>query len=417
MIKYLKLFSRMIKKNWALKLIALFFAILVWSLAWSEQNPMRSKTLADIPVNIIGEQTLSGRNLMLADSLEGIVDGVDVGVEVRQKDYSQVTADKVTASIDVSTITSAGTHVVKLNAETTQSATVKTISPDSIEVFVDEIVSKTVTVSYVLDGEMPDGYWQGTPELSPNVITIRGAKTDVEKIASARCTISLDGLTDSIWQAVNVTLLNSQQQAVENSRLLDALPSVIVKMEVAPYKDVAVDTDAGIVGEDALAAGYEITGITVEPETVRLIGDAASLAEIEKAAIEPVDVSGQNASVQQEANLVLPEGVSSVSGNSVLVRVEIGKQQESRTISNKKVEIIGTPAAGQVLSEDLRAQVVVSGAKSDILHFYDDNLVLYVNVDGMEQGSHSITVLYRLVGSIVPDKVEIDPLKVTVKIG
>ncbi|MGI6168245.1 MAG: YbbR-like domain-containing protein [Christensenellales bacterium] len=417
MIKYMKLFFRLIRKNWGLKLVAVFFAVLVWSLAWSDQNPIRNKALPGIPVNIIGEQALADRRLMLADSLEGIADGVEVGVEVRQRDYGQVTPDKVTASIDVSTIMSAGTHEVKLKAETSQLAGVKTITPGSIEVFVDEIVSKQITVSYTTTEELPEGYWHGVPEISPNVITIRGAKTDVERIASAQCVISLGGLTESIWQAVNISLLDGRGAPVSNLRLLDSLPSVIVKMDVMAYKDVEIDTRNGIVGRDALAAGYEVSRILVQPEMVRLIGDEEILQGIDQATIEPVDVSGQDASMQVEAKLVLPEGVRSADGNSVLVRVDIRQKQEQRTIENRQVEIRGTPAAGQVLTTDVWVAATIQGAEEDVRRFLDDNLVLYVNVDALAAGTHSLAVQYRLEGSIVPDEIVANPEKVTVRIG
>ena len=315
---------KVLKDHWVLKLLSLLIAILFWSLAWTSQNPIRTKTLGGIPVNVLGESTLQERNLILTDySLASLEEGVNVSMEVRQRDYNSLTNDQVSVILDLSHISSPGIHTVELTAEGPTSATLRGISPQSIDVTVDEVVTKQIPVDYNLSGVLPSGYWNDTPEITPNVITLRGAKTDLERVTRAQCEISLNGLTEPIWQSVNVALYDSEGNLLEDLALVDSLPSVIVRMDVLSRKTIYLNAAESVVGTDLVQEGYEVTGITATPETIELVGTAEELEQIDTIDLGVIDAQGRNVTFEEERTITLPDGVTSLSGTTVKIRVEI----------------------------------------------------------------------------------------------
>ena len=59
--------SNFLKNNLSLKIISVIVAIILWLYAVSELNPETTKTITDVPVEVINMDALNEKNLTLVD--------------------------------------------------------------------------------------------------------------------------------------------------------------------------------------------------------------------------------------------------------------------------------------------------------------------------------------------------------------
>lgn len=146
-------------KNIAIKVISLMFAILLWGYVLMTQNPPRVKTVTDVTVSIEGEADLTTRKLTLRGDRAALLEDVSVRVRTELTSYADLSADDITASINLSRITSTGKHTVRIHAKSS-SGDVVSVSPSQIEVEIDTLTTRNIPIEIHEEGELPEGYWR-----------------------------------------------------------------------------------------------------------------------------------------------------------------------------------------------------------------------------------------------------------------
>lgn len=163
-----------IRNDFWRKLIALFFAILIWQRVDSEIAEL--DTLRDIPVNIILPPNLEQTN----DS--PIKVNLKVKASRRILNNLNVKEDiNIDVKIDKSTAKKQIDHRIDPKDITVPSGmTVLQVEPAVIEVPVDRKASKTVPVKLELTGYLMEGYSYKVMGIIPNSVTISGPQSTIK---------------------------------------------------------------------------------------------------------------------------------------------------------------------------------------------------------------------------------------------
>ena len=295
-------------KNIAIKVLSLMFAILLWGYVLMTQNPPRVKTVTDVTVSIEGEADLTTRKLTLRGDRAALLEDVSVRVRTELTSYADISADDITASINLSRITSTGKHTVRIHAKSS-SGDVVSVSPSEIEVEIDTLTTRNIPIEIHEEGELPEGYWAGDVQLDSATVLLEGPGTDLAKIVKAVGTIDLTNRTESLNQSIMLALYDKEGNVVESSILFGGMPTVVAKQEILPSKLVPIDVDGAIIGREELPENFEIAsyGTSLESTLVRIVGDADVIQKIESLSLEPVDVTGCTESIQQELAINVPE--------------------------------------------------------------------------------------------------------------
>jgi YbbR domain-containing protein len=191
--KFLKALWKLFRSNLALKIVAVLFAIILWSYVLSNVNPLRDREIQNVPLTYSTENLNSG--LAISKDLSNKPATVNIRVEVRQNDLKNLNNQNAQAYIDLSGINSPGSYIRNINAGTKYGDVVE-VSPSQVSLRVDYNITRQVPVKVDATGSVPAGYYAYVPEITPNIISISGAETDVQKVVSARCTVNLNGLTE-----------------------------------------------------------------------------------------------------------------------------------------------------------------------------------------------------------------------------
>lgn len=394
-------------KNIAIKVLSLMFAILLWGYVLMTQNPPRVKTVTDVTVSIEGEADLTTRKLTLRGDRAALLEDVSVRVRTELTSYTDISADDITASINLSRITSTGKHTVRIHAKSS-SGDVVSVSPSEIEVEIDTLTTRNIPIEIHEEGELPEGYWAGDVQLDSATVLLEGPGTDLAKIVKAVGTIDLTNRTESLNQSIMLALYDKEGNVVESSILFGGMPTVVAKQEILPSKLVPIDVDGAIIGREELPENFEIAsyGTSLESTLVRIVGDADVIQKIESLSLEPVDVTGCTESIQQELAINVPEGVRIIGADSVNLQVTIREKTAVLELTELPIEIVGLARKQTAtLSQEL-ANVTFSGRVSLLAGITRGDVKVYADVTGLAAGTHDVKLALQIDGEDVPSDLQ-----------
>ncbi len=389
-------------KNIGLKIISLIFAMLLWGYVLISENPSRVKTISNVTVNMEGAADLVTRRLTIRGDMESLLDDVSVRVETELTSYADLSAEDVTATVNLSRINSRGTHFLTISA-TSSTGQVVSVSPSRIEVVVDSLVTRSVPVEVKKTGELPAGYWAGEIGLDRTRVELEGAESDLKGIAKAVGSIDLTGRTEGVNHSMVLTLLDEAGNEVSTPDLFGAMPTVIARLDIFASKTVPIDVEGAVIGQDALPEGFEIVSYGVsQGASAQIVGDADVLAGIDALSTEQVDVTGMTEPLKKEVSLLLPDGVRVVGDSRVELTVAIREKRDTVRFDDVPVEIVGLGRRLTAALSEETADIAITGKELIIAGVTRGDIRVYADITGLTEGVHDVKLAVELNGETFP---------------
>ena len=309
----------------ALQVIAsILVAIAVWVYVDVEKAPDRTKTIRDIPVEFSGESTtLADKNLML---LSGYDTTVDLTIKGPKRELVKISKDNVRLVASTSSIDSVGVHTLRwdpIYPDGVQSSalTVDWASKYKVTVTVGELYTKEVPVNCTVTGQVADGYFTGETVLDPTSLVLRGQRDDLLNVAYAKLTVNISGATRSVIQTESVQLYDNDDNPVDNGNIRTNASLIQAKVPVLTTKEVSLAVElSGVPG----VAGQSIK-TTVSPTSVRLIGEADVLENINEIVLATLYIEDLELWQQNSYVVTAPDGTWLANSNEVAT-VEISME-------------------------------------------------------------------------------------------
>ena len=322
-----------VSRNKVLQVIAsILVAVAIWVYVDVEKAPERTKTIRDIPVEFSGESTtLADKNLML---LSGYDTTVDLTIKGTKRELVKINKDNVRLVASTSSIDSVGVHTLRWDVVYPDGVQSSALSVDwaskyKVTVTVGELYTKEVPVNCVVTGTVADGYFTGETGLDPTTLVLRGQRDDLLNVAYAKLTVDISDATRSVIQTESVQLYDNDDNPVDNSNIRTNASLIQAKVPVLTTKEVSLAVElSGVPG----SAGQSIK-TTITPSSVRLIGEADVLENIDEIVlatlyIEDLDIWQQNSYV-----VTAPDGTWLANSNEVAT-VEITMEGiEEKTVT------------------------------------------------------------------------------------
>lgn len=385
--------------------ISLFLAVLFWgALVASDGTLTRQKTFASVPVSVTGEAALQSRGYIVMDDIAELIPSVKMTVEVAQSNYSRVTGSSYNPHIDVSQVAGEGENVLSIGYTSQLYGPVVSCEPSSVTVNVERYASRRVPVVLETVGETPPGLYLDAARTDPATLTVSGPQSLVFKVA--RATVRLDAGTLSAERmsdrtSLPVELQDASGEAVDSSRLQITNQTVItesvtVETELTPAKEVPVDAASFVTGDPA--EGFELAGVELSSERLTVAAPQETLDGIlTLTADQPLDISGAEQDVTGSARLRRPTGVENTLPAELTVTAHIDELTLERTLRGLSVEIDGLDESlyRATLSRSA-VNATLTGAYRFVKGLESGDIRLFVDVTGLEAGTHTLPVQMRI---------------------
>jgi YbbR domain-containing protein len=377
-------------------LMAVFFAIVVWIVATNEENPFREGLFPDA-IAIEYQDRSDGLTLIEPSRLAA---RVRIRTEANRWDSLGNSDFKIAA--DLAGLTE-GDHTIPLTASTDDaSVRILGVDPPSVSVRLERIETVPMLVRVRVLDEPPLGYEMKPPQVTPSTVNVTGPQNEIERVNDATVEVALRGAKTTVERQASVNLYDAQGNQVQGLTIEPSTVTVSIPVEQrVGYKDAAVK--ALITGNPA--SGYWVSDISVEPATVTLVGAPEALNQLGGfVETEALDVSGAQESISERLRLKLPEGVSVLNANDVLVRVAIEPVLSGLTVQRQVNISDSCNLASEVSPQSV--QVILSGPLPILQTLQRTDVQIIVDAPRCEAGTYQAV----LRAENVPDKIRVESI-------
>ncbi len=199
-------------------LLCIVSAFALWVYVSYVENPEMTRSVKHIPITIEGEAELN-RNGMAIKSLSE--DDLNLTVNSKRSNFRHLSADSITAIIDVSSLSSIGNHKLNVAISFPPSTTGVSITNKNVTVNVE--LEKFVTEDFVvmprLSGNAPIDY--SIHEMSigtdNNVVHVSGGESAIKRISKVTTsTVDISDITSDFTKPVSLKALDSDGDTIDN---------------------------------------------------------------------------------------------------------------------------------------------------------------------------------------------------------
>ncbi|MFZ5912266.1 MAG: YbbR-like domain-containing protein [Chloroflexota bacterium] len=387
---------------------AFLMAVAVWVAAVSAADPDEVQPYPNpIPLEIIGQDP----GLVLTGEYPR---QVSLTLRAPRSVWEELTREEnePRAILDLSGL-SAGQHTLDIQVQVpVRPVRIVSATPETATVILEPLAARTLPLDLTLSGEPAIGYQAGEPRLAPQEVIISGPQSLVEQVARARVSINIAGIRESIDQSVAVQALDQNNQVIAGLGLNPA--EALVQLPISQqggYRDLAVK----VLVRGQVASGYRLANISVFPPVVTVYSEDPALVNALPGVLEtqPLELENANEDLSTRLALTLPQGLSLVGEQTVLVQVSVAPIQSSLTLSNKEIEVTGLPAGRDIHIAPASVDVILSGPLPLLDTLSPQEVRVLIDVTGLADGTYQlepkveILVADVVVETILPGTVEV----------
>jgi YbbR domain-containing protein len=358
-------------------------AFLVWILATVQADPIAQQTLSNVPVTVVTRDGYTVIDMPRAPTVRVIVQGQQSAIRLLTVEDISVRANltdaepgQVTVPLTV-TIGRRGIY-----AADTQ--------PSQITVTVDQITTAQKPLEIDVAAAPPVDFAYDPPQADVLQAAVTGASSKVNQVVAVRAQLDLSNRRNPLDIITPLVPIDGQGNRVNDVAVEPRTTTVSVN--IYARADVRQLTIRPAIELETLEAGYMLTSIGYEPQTLYVSGSAERLSQL-PATIEtaPIDLSGMTGDFSVDVEVELPDDVVILSGSStVTVTLGISAQTTARQIDTVPIEVIGlSEGYTATLTPDM-ISVVISGPVSIVNQISPLDVRAIVDLNGVPAGTQEI---------------------------
>ncbi|MBQ6262183.1 MAG: hypothetical protein IJK58_01560 [Clostridia bacterium] len=359
-------------------------AFALWLYVMQTESPTYTETVAGIEVKLEGIDELAEKTGLSVYSGEGTT--VNVVVSGKKSLIARLSSGDVGATVDVSRIAAAGRHALPVVIDLPSGLTLTDTVPNSVTVYADETVSKTVPVREKLTHlELPADYKQGQIEFGFDTVTVEGPAGKVNGITEAQVVIDMADKTSSFSAIYPITFTDSLGAAVTMDYLKCSATEIDVSVPIYLTAELTVPYKFryGLLPEDSVT-------VTLTPSVLTVTGDEKDV--VSDSAISAVVIDEKAITSNSYSFTVTPEISSKLTLESgageIEVNVEIASSLITKTFTVKDIRVTGTSSECEPVDESV--SVTLRGTKEQLEAVGDGDVYVTVDMTGYDDGSAGV---------------------------
>ena len=387
-----------------LLLAAIGLALVIWLVAINEENPLLTQDLQSrVPVTVLG----LGADLAVVEDLSD--ESVRLRLRAPRSSWVDLDPADFRATLDLTGLGPGENTVPVRVVSRDPQVTIVDVQLPQLTVSLDPLVTKEIPVQAdIMDGTAFGYDWQPAI-LEPMTVTVSGPASQVQQIVRARAEVYLRNAKSQVERNETITAVDAQNRAVAGVRVEPNLAHILVPVEQWPgRKEVAVRVK--LAGRPA--DGYRLNSVKVEPSTVVLLGDSTALSQVPGyVETETLSLAGVSSEVRERLTLLLPAGVTSFDGDTVIASAGITAIEDGLTITQPLVQ--QGLGAGFIADSALReVDVILSGPVKALDSLNQDDIFVILDLTNLIGGTHTVKPRVVLPGEfklegVIPETVEV----------
>lgn len=395
----------MIRNKNVLRLLSVVLALFLWFYVVAVENPYSERKITKIPIQFVNQEELESRGLAIDYS---DVQTIDVVISGSRSDVMKVSADEITATADL-TGYEKGKNYANITIKVPSKVELVDQRIQVIPITVEKLQAAKKKLNIQFTGTASKEKEAKLFAQDIEQIKVSGAQSQVAKVSKVFADLDVSRLTDNSKKySLKIYAADAKGKEITGVELSHTKVSV----QAGLYSIKSVPLSLDLKGEPA--AEYRVSALDA-PKTVKIAGFADKLEKIDKLVSNPIYLSDLTESKKIPIEITLPEGVELAEQDAVVLDVKIrGLESKEFAILSSNVSIRGLATGKNATVENATLKVKVYVKDTSASSISTDDIALYVDLTGLENGEHKVKVRAEQVDGI--GDVSVEPQEVTVKI-
>ena len=377
------------KRDIAARIICVIGAVLLWFYAVSTQTIIEDRRFASIPVELIGADTLEENYGMTV--ISGYDFSIDVTLAGTRGELSRVSAEDISAYVDLSQISTAGEYSLDVRTSVPSGVSMKELSANYVNVYVDKRTQKAVEIRVNPTYQIESDYTLGTPFANIETVTVSGPEDVLESITHAQVAVNVGKLTKSVTTTGSIVLY-ADSTPVTNPYVKVSETNVTVTVPVYAEKSVPLSV--------AFKYGYfneKNSIVTIEPSSVRIKGDPTELDKISTVELMTLDEKKLTGTTSMNMAMVrLPDTVENLDRTDSAVITVTHLNSSTRVINVSNITIKNPGGLEyETVTEDIN--VTLRGSSGSLSLVTESNISLEADLSYYKKGAKRISVPVKVI--------------------
>lgn len=395
----------MIRNKNVLRLLSVVLALFLWFYVVAVENPYSERKITKIPIQFVNHEELESRGLAIDYS---DVQTMDVVISGSRSDVMKVSADEITATVDL-TGYEKGKNYANITIKVPSKVELVDQRIQVIPITVEKLQTAKKKVNIQFTGTASKEKEAKLFAQDIEQVKVSGAQSQVAKVSKVFADLDVSKLTDNS-KKYSLKIYAADAKGKEITGVELSHTKVVVQAGLYSIKAVPLSLD--LKGEPG--AEYRVSALDA-PKTVKIAGFADELEKIDKLVSNPIYLSDLTESKKIPIEITLPEGVELAEQDAVVLDVKIkGLESKEFAILSSNVSIRGLATGKNATVENATLKVKAYLKDASASSISTDDIALYVDLTGLENGEHKVKVRAEQVDGI--GDVSVEPQEVTVKI-
>lgn len=372
---------KIIQRNWKIKLLSLIIAIFLWSFIIANENPTVSTRLNAIPIVLDNTSELDRKGLIVS---EGYQKTVDITVSGKRNEIISITPSHVRASVDFERVDE-GTHKLKVQYNLPEGISLQE-SVDSIDVDIEKIISKDFAIKVQSTGDLQENYVLDSTSVNPEKVTVRGSRTNIEKIANLVTYVDFKHLEKDTTINSEIIAVNQKGDTIDN--ITYGQQFVNISFGISKQKEV----DLELVTNGELNENYRLNSSILNKSKVQIKGPKDKIDQIEKIKTQEINIANLTESTRKEAILSLPSDIVLVNKDqNFFVDFEVEQKIEKVIeVPKENFELKKSNSYNAEFSNN-SIKITFFGFANELEKINAKDITLVINASDKKEGFHAIT--------------------------
>ena len=394
--------------NLGLKILSVALAAILWIVITNVDDPIGSKDFDNVTVQIVNEDVITKLGKVY-DIVQG--ETIDFTIEARRSVRDDLKASDFKVTADFSQLSDVYAVPIEITCPKYGDAVVVTYGKDQrMIVSLEELVSETFKVNIIQKGEAAEGYFVGAKVANPNIITVSGPKSRIERISEVAVEVDVTGASETFHSVGQPKVLDEDGKEMDVTYIDFNEDYVAINVDL--YKKKEINLQISTTGNPA--DGYVMTGIEYEPKRIVVAGKEEDIRRIRYLSVKH-DINGATADIAEEIDLQekLPEGIILVGEDkTAVINIKIEKMDtKDITIWPGDIDFKNKSSSHSLyINTTGPMQVTVMGPEKELKDISRTTLKPFIDLAGFENGTYTESVKFDdlMVHSIVTISPEVN---------
>lgn len=371
-------------------LLSLAIALVIWTYVTTVVDPNQNRTIKDVPVDFnYGNEVYTAKELDIVNNPEA---KVTVHLQGDGANINNIHQEDLIVYPDYSLLTGPGEVDLPLQVrfvDSRKGRDVEVVTNDKVNIVFDAVEEKTFDIIPVVEEDdqlsVADGYVLHSMTCVPNKVTVRGPKTEIDRIARVVAVLRTSGadMESSLQELSDSKIATAKLEAWdENDKPVQLTYSVmdntLADVNINIYRTMELPLVVNFIN---VTPTFDIKNLkyTLSHDTMGVTGKSAVVSSMTEVAVSDFDLGNSfELNKVYQLNVQLPKGVSSKDNLDTVTLSFDSRGLTSKTVPVSNIRVANQPANMKIEPVDEKLTNVTLIGPEDVLENLSPSSVVAV---------------------------------------